>query len=109
MSQIGVDPPHRPMLVAEQAPHAPDAWQAGAVAGHCASDGAGLAGVRAGVADRRRARSSCVSERQATQTRGDTLVKQYGVPPLQSLDCAHCSTSTLVACAPEVEPSPSVG
>ena len=36
--QIGVDPLHRPMLVAEQAPHAPDAWQAGALTGHCPSE-----------------------------------------------------------------------
>ena len=41
VSQIGVDPPQSPMLVAEQAPQAPDAWQAGAVPGHCASEAQG--------------------------------------------------------------------
>jgi len=50
-----------------------------------------------------------VSATHATQTRGETLVRQSGVAPLQSLDCAHCSTKTLVACAPAVAPSPSVG
>ena len=52
------------------------------------------------VADRRRAARSSRPTRQATQTRGDTLVRQSGVAPLQSLDCAHCSTNTSVVCAP---------
>ena len=49
-----------------------------------------------------------VSERQATQTRGETLPRQYGVAPLQSLVTAHCSTSTLVGDAPEPPPLPTV-
>jgi hypothetical protein len=50
-----------------------------------------------------------VSDRQATQRRGETLLRQNGVAPLQSLACAHCSTNTFVVCAPAVAPSPSVG
>jgi hypothetical protein len=35
--QRGVEPLHRPMLLAEQAPQAPDDWQAGAEPGQSAS------------------------------------------------------------------------
>jgi hypothetical protein len=41
VSQIGVDPPQSPMFVAEQAPQAPEAWQAGAVPGHWESEAQG--------------------------------------------------------------------
>jgi hypothetical protein len=72
--QIGVAPPHRPLFVAEQAPQAPDAWQAGAEAGQSASAA--------------QARQVCVAlqvgvvplqfedARQATQVFGDVLVRQ---------------------------------
>jgi hypothetical protein len=108
VSQIGVEPEQRPMLVAEQARHAPDAWQAGALAGHCASDAqawqACVLVLHTGVVP-----EQFVSERQATQIRGETLVRQSGVAPLQSLDCVHCSTSTSVDGAPADAPLPSVG
>ena len=101
VSQMGVEPPHRPMLVAEQAPHAPDVWQAGAVAGHCASAVQGpqvcVPVLQIGVVPEQFA-----SVTHATQTRGDAVVRHCGVDPLQSLDTAHCSTNTLVVCAPEV-------
>ena len=38
VSQIGVAPEQTPMFVAEQTPQAPEAWQAGALAGHCPSE-----------------------------------------------------------------------
>ena len=91
--QMGVEPLHRPMLLAEQAPHAPDDWQAGAVPGQSASA--------------LQARQVCAvphvgvvplqfdEVRQATQVLGDVVVRQYGVVPLQSVDCAHWSTKTL--------------
>jgi hypothetical protein len=50
-----------------------------------------------------------VSATHATQTRGETVVRQSGVEPLQSLDTAHCSTNTSVVCTPAVEELPSVG
>ena len=108
VSQIGVDPEQTPMLVAEQTPQAPDAWQAGALAGHWPSEAHGWQ-VCVPVLQIGAVPEQFVSARHATQTRGDTLPRQNGVAPLQSLDCAHCSTNTLVACAPEVAPSPSVG
>jgi hypothetical protein len=95
------------MLVAEQARQAPEAWQAGAPAGHWASDAQALqvwvVPSQTGVVP-----AQFVSARQATQTRGETLPRQYGVAPLQSLVCAHCSTSTLVGGAPAPAPLPSV-
>ena len=107
VSQIGVDPLQTPMLLAEQTPHAPDDWQAGALPGHCASDAQAwqlcVPVLQIGVVP-----EQFVSDRQATQTRGDTLPRQSGVPPLQSLDCAHCSTRTFVVCVPAVAPSLSV-
>jgi hypothetical protein len=73
--QIGVAPLQRPMLVAEQAPHAPDIWQAGALDGHCASDAHAwqtcVPPLQNGVAP-----EQLVLDRQATQTRGETLVRQ---------------------------------
>jgi hypothetical protein len=106
VSQIGVAPEHRPRLVAEQTPHAPEAWQAGTLAAHCPSDAhawqACVAVLQTGVVP-----EQFVSDKQATQRRGDTLPRQSGVAPLQSLDCAHCSTSTLVGGAPEPLPLPS--
>jgi len=107
VSQTGVDPLQRPMLVAEHAPHAPDPWHAGAVDGHCASAAQGPQ-VCAPVLQIGVVPEQLVSVRHATQTRGDTLPRHCGVAPLQSLDTAHCSTSTLVACAPEVPLSLSV-
>ena len=50
-----------------------------------------------------------VSDRQATQTRGETLPRQSGVAPLQSLATAHCSTNTSVVWTPAVDALPSVG
>jgi hypothetical protein len=107
VSQTGVAPPHRPMLVAEQALHAPDVWHAGALAGHCASVVQGpqvcVPMLQIGVVPEQFA-----SATQATQTRGDTLVRHCDVEPLQSPDTAHCSTNTSVVCAPEVPLLPSV-
>ena len=73
--QTGVAPPHRPTLVAEQAPQAPEAWQAGAEAGQSASA--------------LQARQLCVvpsqvgavplqldEVRQATQVFGEVVVRQ---------------------------------
>jgi hypothetical protein len=105
--QIGVLPLHRPLLVAEQAPQAPDAWQAGAEAGQSASAA--------------QARQVCAvpsqvgvvplqsdEARQATQVLGEVLVRQRGVEPLQSASCTHWSTNVaralvvkLVAAAPD--------
>jgi hypothetical protein len=108
VSHTGVAPEQRPLLVAEHTPHAPDAWHAGALAGHCPSAAHAwhvcVAGSQTGVVP-----PQFVSDRHATHRRGDTLPRQCGVAPLQSLDCAHCSTNTLVACAPAWAPSPSVG
>ena len=50
-----------------------------------------------------------VFDKQATQMRGETLVMHCDVPPLQSLDDAHCSTSTSVVWIPAVDVLPSVG
>ena len=50
-----------------------------------------------------------VSVTQATQTRGETLPRQRGVLPLQSLETAHCSTNTSVVWTPAVAALPSVG
>jgi hypothetical protein len=107
VSQTGVDPPQSPMLVAEQAPHAPEAWQAGAVPGHCESEAQGWH-VCVPVLQTGFVPPQFVSERQATQTRGETVPRQYGVAPLQSLVSAHCSTRTLVGDAPEPPPLPTV-
>src|SRR6185503_5365157 len=108
VSQIGVDPEQTPMFVAEQTPQAPDVWQAGALPGHCPSEAQGwqvcVAVLQTGLVPEQFA-----SDRQATQTRGDTLVRQSGVPPLQSLDTAHCSTNTSVVWMPAVDGLPSVG
>ena len=75
MSQIGVDPPQMPMLVAEQAPHAPDDWQAGALAGQSASAPherqVWLVPSHTGVVP-----LQLLLDRQATQTFGDTEVRQ---------------------------------
>ncbi len=75
VSQIGVDPPHRPMLLAEQAPQAPDAWQAGALPGQSASAPqerqVWLVPSHTGVVPLQFA-----PDRQATQTFGDTEVRQ---------------------------------
>lgn len=75
VSHTGVDPPQSPMLVAEQAPQAPDSWQTGAVEGQSASAP--------------QARHACAvpsqigllplqfeDERQATQVFGDVVVRQ---------------------------------
>ena len=106
VSQTGVAPAHSPMFVAEQAPHAPDVWHTGALDGHCASAVQALQTwvvvLQIGVVP-----EQFVSDRQATHTRGETLPRHNGVPPLQSLDCAHCSTNTAVGGAPAVAPLPS--
>ena len=91
VSQIGVAPEQTPMFVAEQTPQAPDPWQAGALAGHCPSAAHAwqvwVPVLQIGVVP-----EQFVFDRHATQTRGETVVRQSGVAPLQSLDCAHCST-----------------
>ena len=108
VSQIGVDPLQTPMFVAEQTPHAPDAWQAGALPGHWPSDAQAwqvcVPVLQIGVVP-----EQLVSVTQATQTRGETLVRQSGVAPLQSLDTAHCSTNTSVVWMPAADALPSVG
>jgi len=108
VSQIAVAPEQTPTFVAEQTPHAPDAWQAGALAGHCPSEAQGwqacVAVLQTGVVP-----EQFVSDKQATQTRGETLVRQSGVAPLQSVDTAHCSTNTSVVWIPAVDVLPSVG
>jgi hypothetical protein len=112
VSQMGVAPPHRPMFVAEQALHAPDeapdVWHAGAVAGHWLSAVHGPQ-VCVAVAQMGVVPEQFASEKQATQTRGDAVVRQYGVEPLQSEFDVHFSTNTLVVCWPEVALSPSDG
>lgn len=50
-----------------------------------------------------------VFDTHATQTRGETVVRQSGVEPLQSLDTAHCSTNTSVVWMPATPELPSVG
>jgi hypothetical protein len=63
------------MFVAEQAPQAPEAWQAGALAGHWLSEAQAwqtcVPVLQTGVVP-----PQFVSVRQATQTRGETLPRQ---------------------------------
>jgi len=96
------------MFVAEQTPHAPDAWQAGALPGHCASEAHAwqvcVPVLQIGVVP-----EQFESDTHATQTRGEALVRQSGVVPLQSLETAHCSTNTSVVWMPAVDVLPSVG
>jgi hypothetical protein len=88
VSQIGVEPPQRPMLVAEQAPQAPLPWQAGALAGQSASAAqerqAWVVPSQMGVVP-----EQLLLERQATQILGEVEVRQYGVAPEQSLFARH--------------------
>ena len=109
VSQIGVAPLQTPMFVAEQTPHAPDAWQAGALPGHCASDAHAwqvcVPVLQIGVVP-----EQFVSDRQATQTRGDTLPRQSGVAAaavagLRALLDEHVWSPA----TPAVAPLPSVG
>lgn len=99
VSQIGVDPPHNPGFAAEQAPHAPLVWHTGAVPGHSASAPQlrqlFVARSQIGVV-----LPQLAFDTQATQRRGETPVRHSGVAPLQSLLCVHCSTNTVVVCAP---------
>jgi hypothetical protein len=75
VSQTGVAPLQRPMLVAEQAPQAPDAWQTGAVEGQSASAPqprqACAVPSQIGLVPLQFA-----EERQATQVFGDVVVRQ---------------------------------
>ena len=106
--QTAVVPLQTPMFVAEQTPQAPDAWQAGALAGHWPSEAQAwqvcVPVLQIGVVP-----EQFVSATHATQTRGETLVRHSGVLPLQSVETAHCSTNTSVVWIPAVELLPSVG
>jgi len=104
--QTGVAPPHELAFVAEQVPHAPFGWQAGAPAGQSASAAqARQAWVPASQVGLAPLQSEAV--RQATHAWGADDVMQSGVVPEQSLLVAHPSTMTGVGGAPEALPLPS--
>jgi hypothetical protein len=104
--QAGVAPPQWALFVAEHSPHAPLPRQTGAVDGHSTSPP--------------QARQACVPEsqtgvvpeqlafaRQPTHARGEAVVRQYGVEPLQSEFWEHASTVMGVGGDPGPPPLPS--
>ena len=105
-SQIGTVPVHEVALVAEHWPQAPLASQAGVAPVHSLSPAqarqAWVAGSHVGVVP-----PQFALERQATQTRGDAVVRQYGVAPEQSALLAQPSTTIGVGGAPGPLPLPS--
>jgi len=88
VSQTAVVPVHWLVLVAEHWPQAPDAWQAGVAPLQSLSPPqarqAWVPPSQIGVVP-----PQFAFVRQATQTLGDALVRQYGVAPLQSALCEH--------------------
>jgi hypothetical protein len=104
-SHAGVAPPQNEVSVAEHCPHAPLPRQTGAVEGHSPS----LAHSRqvfVPVSHVGFVPEQLVFDRQPTHTRGDAVVRQYGVAPPQSESCAHPSTVMGVGGEPGPPPLP---
>ena len=99
-------PVHRAVLVAEHWPQAPLVSQAGVAPEHSLSPEqarqAWLPVSQVGAVPLQFA-----PERQPTHVLGDTVVRQYGVAPLQSALVAHPSTMIGVGGAPGPLPLPS--
>jgi len=105
-SQTSVRPVQSVVLVAEQWPHAPLVSQAGVLPLHSLSAAQArqvwVPESQAGVVP-----PQLALETQATQTRGEAVVRQYGVAPLQSASLAQPSMMIGVGGAPGPPPLPS--
>jgi hypothetical protein len=105
-SQAGVAPPQWDEFVCEHSPQAPLPRHTGAVEGHSASPPQArhvwLPPSHTGDVP-----AQFPFARHPTHTCGETLVRQYGVVPLQSEFCEQASTVTGVGGAPGPPPLPS--
>jgi hypothetical protein len=106
VSHAGVAPPQWAVFVAEHSPHAPLPRHTGAVDGQSVAAAharqAFVVASQVGVVP-----AQFVLVRHPTHTRGDAVVRQYGVAPPQSLSCAQPSTVTGVGGVPGPPPFPS--
>jgi hypothetical protein len=102
----GVAPAHAVVLVAEHCPHAPVVRQAGVAPEHSPSPEhprhVCVPASQVGVLPLQSA-----GARQPTHTRGDAVVRQNGVAPLQFALLAQPSTTIGVGGAPGPPPLPS--
>ena len=106
MSQAGVPPPQWVVFEAEHSPHAPLARHTGVVDGHSLSPAQArqvfVAESHVGFVA-----PQFELERHPTHWCGDTIVRQYGVAPLQSASWAQPSTVMGVGGVPGPPPLPS--
>jgi hypothetical protein len=93
VSHAAVPPPQKALFVAEHCPQAPLARHTGAVEGHSLS-AAQARQAFVPVSHVGFVPEQLASARQPTHTRGDAVVRQYGVAPPQSESCAHASIVT---------------